>query len=174
MISEESLLDLTLRLVRDGMARSKGEGDAKEYEIGMDRFRPNIVVKGCNPYEEDTWQRVRVGAVPLDVVKPCSRCQIPTTDQATGLRDQSKDPQPTTTLMTYRTGKQLGLVAINPKWRDEVFFGQNVVPAKGGLGWGGVRRRDIIGLSPTCPPPDAGVLKVGGRLKVLRKQQWAS
>lgn len=123
---------MNLRLVRDGKARNEGMGEAADYEIPMDRFRPNVVVKGCNPYEEDTWQRVRVGGgVTMDVIKPCARCPIPTTDQATGVRDPSSDPQPTATLRTYRTGKALGLTAVNPKWRDEVFFGQNVVTVKG-------------------------------------------
>ncbi|MFN8414075.1 MAG: MOSC domain-containing protein [Anaerolineales bacterium] len=27
----------------------------------MKHFRPNIVVDGCGAFEEDTWQRVRVG-----------------------------------------------------------------------------------------------------------------
>ena len=135
MISEESLQDLNLRLIRDGMASSQNEGKPEDYQIPMDRFRPNVVIKGCNPYEEDTWQRVRVGGgVIMDVIKPCARCPIPTTDQATGVRDSSSDPQPTRTLRTYRTGKQLGLTAVNPKWRDEVFFGQNVVTAKGERG----------------------------------------
>ena len=39
MISEESLQDLNVRLVRDGMARNDGMGVAADYEVPMDRFR---------------------------------------------------------------------------------------------------------------------------------------
>jgi hypothetical protein len=53
---------------------------------------------------------------------PCSRCKIPTTDQATGVAGsprfhadgtQDADAEPTRTLKTYRTGRALKLP--NPK-----------------------------------------------------------
>ena len=55
--------------------------------VPVERFRPNLVIEGAAPYEEDTWRRIRIGDVVLDVVKPCARCVITTTDQATGARD---------------------------------------------------------------------------------------
>jgi uncharacterized protein YcbX len=48
------------------------------YELSVNRFRPNIVVSGCDPFEEDSWKRISIGSVKLDIVKPCSRCVIPT------------------------------------------------------------------------------------------------
>ena len=80
--------------------------------LPMERFRPNLVVRGTAPYEEDLWKRIRIGDVELAVVKPCSRCAIPTTDQETGERDGK---EPLRTLATYRK-TELGVV-----------FGQNVV-----------------------------------------------
>lgn len=46
--------------------------------IDVRRFRPNVVVGGdCAPFAEDQWRRIQIGQVVLDVVKPCSRCVIP-------------------------------------------------------------------------------------------------
>ena len=52
----------------------------------MDRFRPNIVIETGTPWEEDLWQRIRIGTVGLEITKPCARCEVITTDQQTGVR----------------------------------------------------------------------------------------
>jgi uncharacterized protein YcbX len=82
----------------------------------MNRFRPNLVVKGCEPFAEDTWNRIRVGDVELAVVKPCARCVVTTIDKET--LEQSKEPLKT--LGKYRKHK-LGAI-----------FGQNVIPLNEG------------------------------------------
>lgn len=96
LISEESLADLNGRLAQ---------------ALPMNRFRPNLVVAGGEPYAEDGWDRIEIGSIGLRVVKPCGRCVVTTTDQTTGERGQ----EPLRTLATYR--RQGG----------EVMFGQNVV-----------------------------------------------
>jgi uncharacterized protein YcbX len=96
LISEESLADLNGRLA---------------VPLPMNRFRPNLVVAGCEPYAEDGWKEIRIGDVKLRVVKPCERCLVTTTDQATGERGK----EPLRTLATYR------------KVGNDVMFGQNVV-----------------------------------------------
>ncbi|MCK6536058.1 MAG: MOSC domain-containing protein [Polyangiaceae bacterium] len=80
--------------------------------LEMRRFRPNLVVTGTLPYAEDAWRRVRVGALTLRVVKPCSRCVIPTRDPDTG----EAGKEPLATLATYR------------KIDGKVMFGMNVIP----------------------------------------------
>jgi hypothetical protein len=97
LIGEASLDDLNSRLV---------------HPLPMNRFRPNLVVRGAAPYAEDLWKRIRIGEVELEVVKPCARCTITTTEQSTGERDGT---EPLRTLATYRK-TELG-----------VLFGQNVV-----------------------------------------------
>jgi uncharacterized protein YcbX len=52
----------------------------------MDRFRPNVVVTGCNAHEEDFWSRVTIGGIPMTGVKPCPRCVATTVDPETGVR----------------------------------------------------------------------------------------
>lgn len=96
LISQASLDDLNGRLPEP---------------VEMRRFRPNLVVGGCEPYEEDSWRRIRIGELSFRVVKPCSRCPIPTIDPDTGVRG----PEPIRTLMTYR------------RRDNKVYFGQNLI-----------------------------------------------
>jgi uncharacterized protein len=52
--------------------------------VDVRRFRPNIVIGGdCAPFAEDAWQQIQIGEVILDLVKPCSRCVIPSLDPDT-------------------------------------------------------------------------------------------
>ncbi|EGD75387.1 hypothetical protein PTSG_06464 [Salpingoeca rosetta] len=78
------------------------------------RFRPNVVVAACVPFEEDTWQEITVGDnITMDLPEPCMRCSLPTVDPDTGKKDPKKEP--TKTLQTYRSNGH------------GVFFGQNAV-----------------------------------------------
>jgi uncharacterized protein YcbX len=115
--SEPSLADLNAKLV------------AKDHAaLPMNRFRPNIVISGCAPFEEDTWKRIRVGGAVLQSAKPCGRCQVTTTDQSTG---EVRGPEPLATLATYRESKEFGVmfgmnfVTVEP---GEVRVGQPVEP----------------------------------------------
>lgn len=84
LTTEASLNDLNARLA-DG--------------VPMNRFRPNIVVRGAPPWSEDSWTNLDIGGVLFRSVKPCGRCQVITIDQETGVR--GKDPL--ATLATFRT-----------------------------------------------------------------------
>jgi MOSC domain-containing protein len=66
--------------------------------ITMERFRANIVVQGSEPWEEDDWQRIRIGAVELEVMIPDARCAIVNVDPDTGARTG----EPLRTLATFR------------------------------------------------------------------------
>lgn len=101
LASEESLTDLNSRL---------------EMPVPMNRFRPNLVVRGCKPFEEDSWKRIRIGGIELAVVKPCARCVVTTIDKET----LSTSREPLRTLNTFR------------KRAGGVMFGQNVIPLDGG------------------------------------------
>lgn len=80
--------------------------------LPMERFRPNLVVEGCEAYAEDDWKRIRIGNIEFRVVKPCSRCVIPTVNPDTGEREGN---EPLKTLMSYR------------KQGNNVYFGQNLI-----------------------------------------------
>jgi hypothetical protein len=97
LIGETSLADLNGRL---------------KIPVPMNRFRPNLVVSGSPAFAEDGWSSMRIGGIPMDVVKPCARCVVTTTDQTTGARTGY---EPLRTLAGYR------------RQGDGAMFGQNVV-----------------------------------------------
>jgi uncharacterized protein YcbX len=85
--------------------------------IPMERFRPNIVLDGLPAWAEDRIDSIHVGDLTLRLVKPCTRCTIPSIDQQTGL--PSTDPTPV--LKTFRFNKELLGIS----------FGENAVIASG-------------------------------------------
>jgi MOSC domain-containing protein len=86
--------------------------------LDMNRFRPNVVIDGVEPYAEDRIREIHAGDVVLRLVKPSTRCVITTTDQATGERDGD---EPLRTLKTYRFSSALRGIA----------FGVNAVIVRG-------------------------------------------
>ncbi|MBD2858521.1 MOSC N-terminal beta barrel domain-containing protein [Spongiibacter sp. KMU-158] len=56
--------------------------------LSMWRFRPNIVVDGGAAFAENNWSRLRIGDMELELVKPCSRCAIPTIRLEDGVRQK--------------------------------------------------------------------------------------
>lgn len=85
--------------------------------VPMNRFRPNIVVQGLEPYEEDNWKRLRIGSVFFEAVKPCSRCTVITIDQSTG----EKGKEPLKTLAKYRNSEK------------GIMFGMNLIHCNEGV-----------------------------------------
>ncbi len=106
IISQASLDDLNSRL---------GPKD----QLSMDRFRPNLVIAAGSAFQEDEWRRITIGDVIFDVVKPCARCIIITTDQNTGTRGK----EPLATLSRYRRRVSDG---------SKVDFGMNAVAVPSG------------------------------------------
>lgn len=96
IIGQSSLDDLNNRL---------------EKPIPINRFRPNFVFTGGTPFEEDKLKKIKIGEIIFDVVKPCARCVITTTDQETAERNN----EPLLTLSSYR------------KVNNKVLFGQNLI-----------------------------------------------
>lgn len=90
--------------------------------VGIERFRPNIVLEGVEAHDEDRLDLVRIlaeeGDVQLRPVKPCARCPIPNIDPATG----ASDPAVSDTLQGYR-----GLEAMG----GAVCFGMNAIVVEG-------------------------------------------
>ncbi len=69
-----------------------------DVDLPMNRFRPNIVIEGSDPYAEDSWNHIQIGDVKFYVSHPCKRCVFMTIDQETG----KKGKEPLKTLATYR------------------------------------------------------------------------
>lgn len=85
--------------------------------VAMERFRPNIVLDGLDPFAEDRVAALQIGNVTLRLVKPCTRCIITSTDQRTG--EPSTNPLPV--LREFRFDRSL----------LGVTFGENAVIAAG-------------------------------------------
>lgn len=62
------------------------------HSLDMRRFRPNLVVRTTTPHEEDGWRRIRVGAVVLELPKPCVRCVLTTLDPDHATPDPAGEP----------------------------------------------------------------------------------
>ena len=100
-----------------------------EGAVGMERFRPNIVIDCDETWPEDRWATIEIGGVRLDLVKPCARCIMTTQDQKTGSRD-GPNPMPA-----------MGRVRMSADRRvPGPLFGWNVVPR----GEGSVKIGDAV------------------------------
>ncbi len=94
-------------------------GRSESTALPMNRFRPNIVLEGLPAWDEDHVDLLSVGDVTLRLVKPCVRCQVTTTDQASGSR---LSEEPLNTLARFRNNPDFGGVT----------FGWNAVVTTGG------------------------------------------
>lgn len=110
VLSEASLAGLNARLA------AAGQGP-----VGIERFRPNVVLAGVEAHDEDRIAELDIAAaqaVRLQLVKPCARCPIPNIDPATA----DSDPVVTDTLQAYRH---------DPRLDGAVTFGMNAIVREG-------------------------------------------
>ena len=111
VVGEASLAELNQRLAAAGHAA-----------VGIERFRPNIVLAGLQAHDEDRLHELRIataeGEVVLRLVKPCPRCPIPNVDPATG----KTSPEVLAALSSYRANALLG---------GAITFGLNCVIVQG-------------------------------------------
>jgi uncharacterized protein len=97
--------------------------------VPMNRFRPNVVVTGAEPWAEDRWRRVKIGDVGFRVAKPCGRCVVTTTDQRTG----------------ERGSQPLKMLGRRRRFGQQLVFGQNLIPD----GTGTIRTGDPVQILKT-------------------------
>ncbi|KAI9691292.1 MAG: hypothetical protein M1820_009790 [Bogoriella megaspora] len=132
--SESSLKELNTRL-------RKGGHD----ELTIERFRPNVIIKGGTPWMEDQWKKLRIydsktrqnseepTGLEMEIPVRCLRCRVPNVEPETA--ERSATDQPWKTLMGYRN----------------IDDGNKQKPAFGVL----------------CLPLQEGKIEVGMRLEVL-------
>ncbi len=83
LINESSLADPELRV-----------GSA----LAIERFRPNLIVRGAPMYAEDHWTHLRFGDLELKPHEPCARCMVINLEPHTGVIGV----EPLRTLAGYR------------------------------------------------------------------------
>lgn len=115
VVSASAVADLNARLQQRGVP-----------PVGVERFRPNIVLSGVDAHEEDYARSLRIGTTELRLVKPCVRCTVPSVDPATGVQGT----EPGDTLAAYRDDVRAGGVT----------FGVNAIV----VGSGELRRGDAV------------------------------
>ncbi|WP_225821632.1 MOSC domain-containing protein [Streptomyces naphthomycinicus] len=109
LVTSVTSLDALNALIAEGR-------NADEGPLPMNRFRPNVVVAGTEPWAEDHWTRISVGGVLFRAPKPSGRCVVTTTDQSTAVRGR----EPLQTLARHR---RIG---------GKLLFGMNLVPLSPG------------------------------------------
>ena len=96
VVNQASLDDLNARLAAKGLAAAT-----------LQRFRPNLVLSGLQPFDEDHIDELDIdtdeGQVRLRLVKPCVRCDIPNVDPGSA----QKSSEPGATLAGYRADARL-------------------------------------------------------------------
>jgi uncharacterized protein YcbX len=106
-----SLDDLNQRLAGRGLP-----------PVGMERFRPNLVLAGLEAWEEDHIDTLDItteqGLVRLQQVKPCVRCTMPSVDPATGVQGH----EPGDTLSGFRADARMD---------GGITFGMNAIVLQG-------------------------------------------
>lgn len=132
LVTEASVHDIDRRIPEGGPS------------IGPERFRPNVVIEGARPWEEDRWRRIRVGSVEIAVAKPRARCVITTVDPSTA----AVGAEPLATLNGFRRSE------------GKVWVGQNALHA----GPGAVRVGDpVVVLDRGEPRPGTGLAETMDR-----------
>jgi hypothetical protein len=174
--TRESLAALNRSLVAEG-----------ESPVTMERFRPNVVLRGGSdsalaPYAEDMWKRVAfspppaspspslgnatLAEAPVEVTvpfPPCARCKVPTNDPQTGILSPTN--QPTKVMQVHRSGAALGLT--HPKLLKQVFFGIHLASFSGSV--------DAVAPAQPQPPARRQVqLFCGGFLSALESHPHLS
>ena len=111
ILSAASLDALNVKLIAAGQAA-----------VGIERFRPNIVIGGVDAHDEDRLTKLTIvtteGPVALSLVKPCPRCPIPNIDPATA----TCSPTVGDMLQTYRQDARVG---------GSITFGMNAISTTG-------------------------------------------
>lgn len=94
---------------------------AGQAPVGIERFRPNVVLSGLQAHDEDQVDVLHIAAqeeVQLKPVKPCPRCPIPNIDPATA----QSSPEVGDMLQSYRR---------NERVNGAVSFGMNAIVLQG-------------------------------------------
>ena len=119
LISEESLVALNEQ--------------STDMKFEMQRFRPNLVIEGCERFSEDVWKFIKIGDVVFRCLQKCGRCTLPNVDPTTGVRNKK---EPLNSLRNFRMAPE----EEKHLFKNSPVFGMNLaidVPGK-------IKKGDIV------------------------------
>ncbi|XP_021738426.1 molybdenum cofactor sulfurase-like isoform X1 [Chenopodium quinoa] len=99
LISEASVMDLNDRL----KSKASQTLQAPIAQVSTMRFRPNLLISGGEPYDEDLWRGIRIGSKYFSSLGGCNRCQMINFDHQS--EQVHKTSEPLATLASYRRVK---------------------------------------------------------------------
>ena len=117
----------SLRRLNEWIAQGALErGEDTPTPLPVSRFRPNVVIDGHEPFEEDDWSSVRIGEVLFRKAKSVDRCVMTTIS----LADLTTAPEPIRTLAKHRRwdGATWFAVHLIPENTGRIAVGDPVVP----------------------------------------------
>lgn len=112
-------------------------------ELSAENFRPNLVVATEDPFEEDDWDKIKIGEDLWIITDLCRRCQMPTVNVENGEFEKSK--QPTRALNQFRK--------VHYKHPSDPCFGMELYPSKCGQS---VRVGDVVEVVSKVDRPMPG------------------
>ena len=104
----------------------------------------SIVLQGSPAFADEHWNSIAINGMLFRNVRPCSRCGMPSVNQATG--EVHPERQPSRTIVRERNGARLGFTDGK---KHEGYFGSNLV----------LEMKELNSISPR--------LAVGANVKVL-------
>lgn len=90
-----------------------------ETKITDNRYRPNILISGTKPYEEESWKSITIGNCEFEVIMPAERCSLITINPSSLNIDKHQEP--------------LRTLAKNRRGNKKVNFGMYLIPKKIGV-----------------------------------------
>ncbi|KUF90639.1 Mitochondrial amidoxime-reducing component 1 [Phytophthora nicotianae] len=93
-----------------------------ETPVPMNRFRPNIVLRGSPAFADERWNCITIDGVRFRNVRPCARCGMPSVNQETGEVHPKREPS--RAIVRERNGALLGFTDGK---KFEGYFGSNMV-----------------------------------------------
>eukprot|EP01132_Coremiostelium_polycephalum_P011286 gene11286-13821_t len=98
ILSQESIDNLNSK----SEALRKKNGEEPQLKYTERNFRPNILIAGANPDEEDTWKNIRIGNYTLKCLSGTPRCKFTTINPDVPQINSYGHDEPLRTLRTYK------------------------------------------------------------------------
>uniref|UniRef100_A0A0K0E5J5 MOSC domain-containing protein n=1 Tax=Strongyloides stercoralis TaxID=6248 RepID=A0A0K0E5J5_STRER len=114
ILTNESINDLNKRLNQNDL-------------VTVENFRPNILISGGKPYDEDYWKYIKISTCIFEYLKPCTRCIQTTINPLTGEKHVKMEPLKELRKYRLATGR------IEKQYGKSPVFGVHVGVNNGGI-----------------------------------------